>query len=196
LGGAIFLCACQPTAAQPTGPGPDEMKGQISTSVALTVSARETEQVINSSPTPQASDTPTPFLTSTLAFPTLTPYPSPTLPISGGTVASPSPYDCVMMNKTPIDYTVFKPNKDFDVKFSLWNTGTKSWDAGADLMYDSGENMLTANTIYELAAVAPGKTVGPFIFDAKTPKKEGTYKMVFKVQGGYCYPYILIVVKR
>jgi hypothetical protein len=43
--------------------------------------------------------------------------------------------------------------------------------------------------------VLPGGTVGPFIFDAKSPNKEGTYVMVFKLQGGFCYPYVRIVVR-
>ena len=190
----ILLAACMPTTPTSTGPSADEIKAQISTTVALTISARETEQAAISSPTSTPMDTPT--ASPTLIFPTLTPYPTPTQPATSGPAPTSAPYACVMMNKTPADYTVFKPNKDFDVKFSLWNTGTKTWEAGADLLFDSGTNMLTANTRYELPEVVSGKTTGPFIFDAKAPKKEGTYTMTFKVQGISCYPYIYIIVKK
>jgi hypothetical protein len=195
----ILLAACIPSTAQPAGPSEEEIKAQISTSVALTVSAQETELAAISSPTPTVTNTVTPIptftATATIIFPSLTPFPSSTPYISGG-VPTLAPYGCSVANKTPGDNTVFKPNKDFDVKFSLWNIGTKTWDAGADLLFDSGTNMLTpGTTAYELPAVKSGAMVGPFIFDAKTPKKAGTYTMTFKVQGGFCYPYIRIIVQ-
>jgi len=194
--GLAFLAACAPSIAQPTGPSAEEVEAQISTSVALTVSAYQTEQAAMATPTLSPTDTPT--LTPTLIFPTLTPFsPSPTHYMGGGGgTPTLAPYACSVVNKTPADNTVFKPNKDFDVKFWLMNVGTKKWEAGADLLFDSGANMLTANTRYELPQMNPGKMVGPFIFDAKTPKKAGTYTMTFKVQGGFCYPYIKIIVKK
>jgi hypothetical protein len=202
----LILAACMPAIAQPTtGPSVEEMDSLISTTVALTISAHETEQVILNPPTPTLMDTatsapsPLPTITATAAiiFPTLTPFPSSTPYTSGGGGATftPPPYACNVVNKSPGDNTVFKPNKDFDIKFSLVNAGTKKWDAGPDLLFDSGTNMLTTNVIYELPDVKPGEKVGPYIFDAKTPKKPGTYTITFKVQGGLCYPYIRIIVK-
>ena len=193
----FLLGACAPASAQPSGPSAEEIKAQISTSVALTVSAHKTEQAALASPTLLSTETSLPTPTASL-FPTLTPFPTTTpRPIGGGGAPStPAPYACSVINKLPADNTVFKPNKDFDVKFRLMNVGTKKWEQGADLLFDSGANMLTANTRYELPQVNPGKMVGPFVFDAKTPKKTGTYTMTFKVQGGLCYPYIKIIVKK
>lgn len=192
----LFLTACAPSIAQPTGPSAEEMKAQISTSVALTISAYKTEQAGLATPTLPPTETPT--LTPTLIFPTLTPFiPSSTHYIGGGGVATtPLPYACAVVNKAPADNTVFKPNKDFDVKFWLRNAGTQKWDKGVDLLYHSGTKMITSDVIYELPQVDPGEMVGPFIFDAKTPNKAGTFTMTFKLQGGICYPYIKIVVKK
>lgn len=191
----LALGACAPANAQPSGPSAEEIKAQIGTSVALTVTAlAQTQAAAN---TPTLENTPTPTITFT-PFPTLTPFPTSTQFTGGGGGGTPTlaSYACSVLNKTPADNTVFKPNKDFDVKFWLMNIGTKKWNQGADLLFDSGANMLTANTRYELPQVNPGKMVGPFVFDAKTPKKAGTYTMTFKVQGGLCYPYIQIIVKK
>lgn len=196
LGGMLLLSACLPTTVQPTGPSAEEVEAQISTSVAMTIAVYQTGQAALASLSPTPTDTPT--LTPSPVFPTLTPFiPSPTKYTGGGGVVfTPAAYACAVINKAPADNTVFKPNKDFDVKFWLRNDGVKTWDAGADLLYNSGTNMLTADMRYELPRVDPGGMVGPFIFDAKSPNKAGTFTMTFKVQGGFCYPYIRIVVKK
>jgi Ig-like domain from next to BRCA1 gene len=195
LGVILLLSACTPATAQPAGPSAEEMKAMVATSVELTVSAYGTEQAALIPPTPTPTDTPPP--TATLIFPTLTPFPTPTQYIPGGGVApTPSEYACAVVNKSPADNSIFKPKKDFDIKFYLRNIGTKRWDKGADLLFQGGTNMLTTHTAYELPKVEPGETVGPFIFDARSPNKAGVFTMTFKVQGGFCYPYIKIVVQK
>ena len=195
LSAIIMLASCMPATAQPAGPSAEEMKAMVATSVELTVSAYETEQAALIPPTPTPTDAPPP--TATLIFPTLTLFPTPTQYSPGGGVPpTPSEYACAVVNKRPADNSIFKPKKDFDVKFYLRNAGTKRWDKGADLLFHGGTNMLTTNSVYELPKVEPGETVGPFIFDAKSPNKAGTFTMTFKVQGGFCYPYIKIVVQK
>ncbi len=186
--GLLALNACGPFGAQPTGPSAEEIRAQVATSVAQTLSAMQTEQAARPSPTSTFTATPT---SSPTPFPTLSPFP-PTMTLAART---PYAYACTVIGKVPYDNFVFKPNTGFDIKFSLQNVGTKKWDAGADLRYSGGTKMLTANTVYELPEVGPGETVGPFVFDAKSPKKAGTYTMTFKVQGGFCYPYVRIIVK-
>lgn len=194
--GILLLDACMPSSAPTAAPGLEEIKTQISISVELTVSAYETERAVQVSPTLPPSETPTLTPTPLLIFPTLTPFlPVPTGQTGGGMAPTASSYACSVVNRIPADNTVFKPNKDFDVKFSLRNVGSKTWGKGADLVYNGGTNMLTTNVTYELPEVAPGQMIGPFIFDARTPAKAGTYTMNFKVQGGFCYPYIRIIVR-
>jgi len=125
-------------------------------------------------------------------LPTLTPLP-PTATIA---VRTQYPYACDVVGKVPYDNSVLHPDATFDIKFSLRNTGTKTWLAGADLRYSGGTKMFGANVIYELPAVQPGDTAGPYVYHAKAPGKPGTYVMSFKLQGGFCYPYVRIIVKR
>lgn len=186
----FLLVACVPPITQPAGPNAEQIQAQIFTSVALTLTAYPTAQATLFSPTAPPTETPAVTPTATFALPTF--LPSATRHAS---VSTPAAYACAVQNKYPADNTLFKPNKDFDIKFWLRNIGSKRWGNGADLVYDSGTNMLTTNVIYELPAVDPGQTIGPFVFDAKTPRKAGTYVMNFKVQGGFCFPYIRIVVK-
>lgn len=186
----LLLAGCAP---HPTSPSAEQVRAQISTSVAETVAAYQTEQAALASLTPTPTETPT--LTPTPIFPTFTPFPTFTLTATR-VPYTPPPYACITIGKTPPDGTVFKPNKDFDVKFALRNIGTRKWDRGADLMFEGGTNMLRRDTRYELPEVPPGGTAGPFYFDARSPKKAGVFTMTFKVQGGFCYPYIRIVVQK
>lgn len=188
---ALAACAPQPT---PSGPGAEEVEAMIATSVAQTIVSYTQTQAAAIPPT--ATETATPTVTLS-PFPSLTPFPTSTpIPLGGGipvTVAV--PYACSVINKTPFDNAVFKRNEDFDVKFWLMNIGSREWNKGLDLHYESGADLLTAHTIYELPEVKPGQMMGPYIFDARTPRKPGTYTMTFKLQGGFCYPYIKIVVR-
>jgi hypothetical protein len=194
--GAMILSACAPSTPPPTGPSAEEMRATIDASVALTLAARAQTEAAAASPTPIPSDTPSP--TPTMFFPTLMPFPTSTPSSLGGGVPPTSvlEYACAVIKKYPPDNTVFKPNKDFDVKFWIQNIGTKKWDKGADLAFHTGTKMITANIFYELPQVDPEEIVGPFIFDAKSPKKAGAFTMTFKVQGGFCYPYIRIIVQK
>ena len=126
-------------------------------------------------------------------MPTLSPIP-PTATRVIPPTHPPYPYACQVIGKVPGDGSVFKPNTDFGIKFYLHNVGTKTWAQGADLLFSGGTKMLTVMVVYELPKVSPGDQVGPYIFDARSPKKAGTYTMTFKVQGGFCSPYIFITV--
>lgn len=190
----ILLTACLPAATtQLPGLSAEEVKATIGTTVALTLTAVAETQIAGYTPTP--TETPIPTFTLTV-FPTLTPFATPTIYSPPVAAAPQADYACAVINKLPLDNSIFKPNKDFDVKFWLRNSGKKPWGKGADLAYHEGPDMIVGNTVYELPEVAPGEMVGPFIFDAMSPNKAGTHVMTLKVQGGFCYPYIKIVVKK
>ncbi len=174
-----------------------EAQGQIATAVALTIAAKETEQAA-SQPTP----TLIPLETATSALLTATPFPTATLFISGGggggggggSGAGSSEYACDPdIQKRPLDNTHFSKGETFDIKFTIKNTGTKTWPAGYDLTYFSGPNMAPAfPAVIELPEMKPGDlfTVGPY--DAIAPAEKGFHVMTFKLQGGFCWPYIAI----
>ena len=49
--------------------------------------------------------------------------------------------------KKPRDNTVFRPGDPFDIKWTVINTGAKTWVAGKDFDYFSGPHMTTASGI-------------------------------------------------
>ena len=189
----LALTACIPQPATPSGPSAAEVDAMIGTSVALTITAHAQTQAAIPTLTPTPTETPSPTVTVTASpFPTLTPFSTSTkFPTS-----APADYACAVVNKSPGDNSIFKPNKDFDIKFWLRNVGTRKWDKGADLSYHDGTKMIVGNTVYELPEVKPGQQVGPFIFDARSPKKLGDFVTRLKLQGGFCYPYVKILVRK
>jgi len=92
-----------------------------------------------------------------------------------------------------LDNTVFKPNKEFDIRWTIVNTGTKPWPAGLDVKYYSGPLMSTT-TFAELPAMDPGDTY-EVILDAFAPSKKGFHVMTWVVEGKLCFPYVAINVE-
>jgi len=194
----FLLAACAP--AQPTQDAVD-IENQVATAVALTVAAQNTQ---TAAAIPAATNTPLPTQTEavpaapTAILPTATPLVLPTVTSgagggSGGTTTKPE-YACAVVRREPADNTVFLPNKTFDIKWTIQNTGTKTMRAGLDVKYHTGV-LLTAINRAELPELKPGQqyTVD---FDGVAPKKEGFHVMTFVVEGGLCYPYVVIKVEK
>jgi hypothetical protein len=195
----FLLAACAPP-PQPT-PEPVDIESQVATAVALTVAAQNTQ---TAAAIPPATNTPLPTQTKAVA-------PSPTtvlatatalvLPTatsgggggSGGSTTKPE-YACAVVRRTPADNTVFLPNKTFDISWTIQNTGTKTMQAGLDVKFHDG-TLLATTSRAELPELKPGAqyTVD---FDGVAPKKEGFHVMTFIVEGGLCYPYVVIKVEK
>jgi len=206
LAGILLLAACAPAPAAPTQ-DPAEVQDQIQEAVALTVAAQDalTEQAQASIPDP--TNTPLPTQTEaallpspTPVLPTATPFvvvpPTFTpVPAGGGGVVAPIrlEYDCTSRDRRPFDNTLFKPNKEFDIRWTIVNTGTKPWPAGKDVKYFSGPKM-SPTTVVELPAMAPGDT-HVVILDAFAPAARGFHVMTYVVEGALCYPYVAINVE-
>jgi hypothetical protein len=181
-----------------------EAQGQIATSVELTVGARETEAAA-AAPTETPSPVPPPA-TPTPAPATATPLPTNTS-ASGGSGGSGSGggggsstlrFSCDIIRQRPIDNTEFKRRNEFDVSFAILNNGTATWDAGKDLVLlgNPGQTLINPPGIIELPEMKPGDifAVGPF--DARAPEDPGHYVIDFKLEGGFCYPYVAFNVVR
>ena len=200
----VLLTACQPV--QPTQ-NPEDVADQVATSVALTVAAQNAQTQAAVSPTPEATNTtlptqtaegvpsPTPLATLT-ALPTATAIALPTSVSGGGGGGTTTrrEYSCDTIRRRPLDNTSYRPGAQFDIKWTIVNTGTKTMVAGLDLKYNSGEQM-TGRTRVELPELKPGAEFA-VDFDAVAPAKEGTYIMSFVVEGGLCYPYVAIIVEK
>jgi len=199
----FLLSACQP--AQPTQ-NPSDIANQVATSVALTVAAQNA--LTQAAPTlvPQATNTTLPTQTEVGTVPSPTPVlptatavviASPTVVSGGGggggSTAKPQ-YACNPFPRLPRDNSIFHPNDEFDIKWTIVNTGTKTMAAGLDLKYDDGPQ-LTTTTLVELPELEPGDQY-VVTMDAVAPSKEGTYIMTFSVEGSLCFPYTAIIVEK
>ena len=180
-----------------------EAQDQIATYVALTVAAQETEAEA-------AKPLPTATLVPATALPTLTPVlPTATIsvvePPSGGGGSSGGgggytqyDYSCDIIRQRPQDNTNFLRTHTFDVTFTILNNGTKTWEAGKDLVLlgNPGHTLINPPGTIQLPRMKPGDTftVGPF--DAQAPDEPGHYVIDFKLEGGWCYPYVVFNVTR
>ncbi len=177
-----------------------EAQGQIATTVAMTVAAQATETAA-AAPTEVTSPTLVPTITPVL--PTATPFT--TGGSSGGSGGSTSgggyttyAYSCDIIRQRPLDNTEFKRTNTFDVTFTILNNGTSTWAAGKDLVLlgNPGPTLTNPPGTIQLPEMAPGDTfkVGPF--DAQAPDSPGHYVIDFKLEGGFCYPYVAFDVVR
>jgi len=195
----FLLTACLP--AQPTQ-NPVDITNEIATAVALTVAAQNAQTQAALSLTPEVTNTTLPTQTEavpaspTALLSTATPITLPTtVPAGGGGGSTTKPdYACNPFPRTPRDNTVFRPNDEFDIRWTIVNTGTKIMRAGLDLKYNNG-TQLTTTTFVELPELEPGDEY-VVVLDAEAPSKEGTYIMTFFVEGGLCYPYTAIIVDK
>jgi hypothetical protein len=179
-----------------------EAQGQIATSVAMTVAAQASETAAAAPTTEVASPTPVPTITPVL--PTATPFT--TGGSSGGSGGSTSgggyttyAYSCDIIRQRPIDNTQFHRKDTFDVTFTILNNGTSTWAAGKDVtLLGNPGNTLSIPTgfVVQLPEMKPGDTfkVGPF--NAEAPDSPGHYVIDFKLEGGFCYPYVAFDVVR
>lgn len=195
-----LLTACAPAAPAATQ-DPALVQQLVEQSVALTVAAQTVQTLEAQALIPAATNTPLPTQTEAApALPSATPFvivpPTNTAVVvsnSGGGFPVVKPdYDCTVTVQKPLDNAVFKPNKDFDITWTIVNTGTKNIRAGTDLKYYSGPEM-TVVTVLELPLLKPGEKY-KVVLDAKSPKKEGLQVMTWVVEGQLCFPHIAIEV--
>jgi hypothetical protein len=176
-----------------------EAQGQIATSVALTVAAQDAATAAA-----RPTDTPVPaepLPTITPILPTATPFTIPTSSGGGGGGGGTTTYanSCDIIRQRPRDNTEFKRTHTFDVSFAILNNGTATWPAGKDvtLLGNPGPTLsIPTGFVVQLPEMKPGDVfaVGPF--DAVAPDEPGHYVIDFKLEGGFCYPYVAFDVIR
>lgn len=193
----FLLAACAP--AQPTQTQePVDIADQVATAVALTVAAQNTQ---TAAAIPAATDTALPTETEvippTSAFEpgiivTDTPFPIPTFPTDTPRVTvTPQLYSCDAFAQTPGYQVDIKAGSQFDIKWIIVNTGTRTWPAGIDVKYSSGSKM-TKVTAVEIPQEMKPNDRYTINLDAVAPNKEGPHYMTWIVQGPLCYPSVII----
>lgn len=196
--------------------------------IAETAAAAQTQTAVNLptfTHTPRPTHTPsiTPSFTPTFIYflSTFTPIPTYTVPVT----ISPAPADedgededggkeekrdprkmtgkewtCSVLYITPPKGFVFGPNVRFNVKWTLFNTGTKEWpNYGVDLVYEGGLRHEGTKIQDFGISVPPGGEIqvgAVFI----TPNKEGEFSTFFTLQVGkreFCHlVYYFTVVEK
>lgn len=201
---AFLAAACLP------GQSPQDVQGQVETAVAQTMQAQQQieDSVAQTVAAQEALASPTLVPTSTLAFtstpllfPTLTPIVATVTPIpvssggggGGGSVAK-AQYSCDIIHQRPFDNSEIIHGGDFDIKWTILNNGTKTWEAGVDVKYYSGPHMTDATRVEIPVAMEPGDQYD-IVLDAAAPEEKGFQVMTWVVDGQYCWPYVAIIVK-
>jgi hypothetical protein len=150
--------------------------------VALTQTA---SAMVTNTPEPPTI-TPTPLFTSTYTstpspIATNTIYYSPT-PVKSNTpkptaTAENRDYSCEVTWQLIEDNHEFSPNEDFDGRWTIKNTGNKTWQAiDVDYRYMSGKGFHTAGNVFDLPSdVAPDGSI-TITVDMKTPGESGYYE--------------------
>jgi hypothetical protein len=199
----LLVGACSP------GQSPEQVQAQVNTAVAQTMAAQQliadavaqTVAAQNALATPTQAFTPTVTKTP-LNFPTLTPFASSTPFTSsgggggGGGSYQQADYSCDIIHQRPRDAeAIYSPGDDFDIKWTILNTGSQTWPAGYDVKYYSGPNFTTTGvTVVELPEMKP-KTQYEIIFDAVAPMEKGHHVMTWVVEGQLCWPYTALDVQ-
>ncbi|HNK63644.1 MAG TPA: NBR1-Ig-like domain-containing protein [Anaerolineales bacterium] len=188
----FLLTACN--MPQPTEDA-NQVKGQVETSVAMTVTA-----LIENAPT--ATETPLPPPTETASpAPTLL---IPTVILTSTTVPTPRPaYSCDVTFRRPRDDEKFHPEDKFDIKWTIINNGSVTWESDTYLEYQNGP-LMTSTKQVALPKLKPGQTFDVTL-DAVAPSEKKMHVMVWAVRGPgtakdsmywMCYPYIRIIVDK
>lgn len=200
---ALLLAACIPATQSQQAPqvqstpqqsNAQDVQSEIETAVAQTVEAQNeigTSVAQTMAAQPTATFTETPF-----ALPTLTPFdistPTRVPVISGGGSQPQADYACDIIHVRPYDNTEFLHGQDFDIKWTILNTGRKIWPAGYDLKYYSGPKMTNAG-IVQIPELDPGEQFS-VVFDATAPEEPGFHVMTWVVESKLCFPYVAIIV--
>jgi hypothetical protein len=176
-------------------PSPEQVANQVATSVMQTMTA-----ISANIPTP--TNTPLPTPTETFAPTPIIVFP--TAISAGSPIPTAKPdYACDIIDQRPFDDTKFHRNEDFDVKWTIVNTGGLRWENGTYLEYQNGPQMTPTDKV-ELPRLKPGEHYD-IIFDATAPSELDTQIMVWAIVGPgtvknsmywMCYPYIRIIVEK
>ncbi len=195
---AVLLAACLPAQQQSA-----EFENQVNTAVAGTLQAEKqidlaVEQTVAAKDAETTGDTTFDLDNNVLLQASATPEPTFTpfvLPTFTPTITQvPPKYSCSIVTKKPKTNEVFAGGVDFDIKWTIKNTGTATWYDAADIKYYSGTSFANSTRAEIRAPLAPGQTFD-LVLDATAPKKSGYHFMAWMVEGGLCFGYVNIWVK-
>jgi hypothetical protein len=194
----LLVSACGLTPTQMAAPAPTQDVGPtlnaVRTEAVQTAEADMANQAAPTEPAPAATLAPTATeLPSPTAVPTLPPadtlaptlVPTSTRAVVSGATAVPANYDCSVSNVSPQYLAEFAPRGEMDGKWTVKNSGSKTWGApDVDVIYVAGEEMQQYTDTYNLSKdVAPGESVD-IVVDLLAPALPGIYKTTWGLAMG------------
>lgn len=187
---AALLVACLPS-QQPTA----DVQAEVNTAVAGTMQVNEqiersVEQTVAAKEIAQPTEAPTDA--EVVLQVTDTPFVVPSLTPTATLI--PPRYSCSVTTNKPRTNEPMNGGQDFDIKWTIKNTGTAAWYNAIDIKYYSGESMATSKRAEVKALLKPGESY-QLVLDAKAPKSKGPHFMAWMVDGGLCYAYVTVWVK-
>jgi hypothetical protein len=119
--------------------------------------------------------------------------------LPGLSVAAKKEYGCSLVSQSPKDWTKMKPRQSFDARWTVLNTGSRSWlKSGTDLLYISGTKMQTHGDTFDMPKnVGPDGKIALYV-DMIAPKTKGTYTSYWGLSNGsqpFCRFYLIVTVK-
>jgi hypothetical protein len=198
---ALAMACSIPSFTPSTAPTPDPGV-LVATFIAQTVQAAGT-QTVAALPSPtetpfatptQPTATPTATSTAILVFFSPTPIVFPTFTAG----VSNENYACQVTRVSPPNGSVFDPRDDFDVRWTVKNTGKRNWErTDVDYLYMSGAKIHKVSG-YDLADdVGIGRLIDLGV-DMRAPKDPGTYSTLWSMRRGdttFCDLRFAIVVR-
>lgn len=208
-----LACALPGISAPAAAPMPTFDSSSVEIIIAETAAAAQTQtalKVPTATSTPKPTHTPslTPTYTPTFFFSlaTLTPIPTYTVPVTvsagdaasgeeegeeGGKKEKRDPramtgkeWTCSLLATTPPKGFIFGPNVRFNVKWTLFNSGTKPWpNYGVDLVYKGGLRH-EGTKIQDFGITVPSGGVIQVGAVFITPNKAGEYSTYFNLMVG------------
>ena len=119
--------------------------------------------------------------------------------LPGLNVAAKKEYACSLLSQSPKDWAKMKPRQDFDMRWTVLNTGSKTWTQnGTDYKYIRGAAMHTHGATFDMPKnVAKDGKIALYV-DMNAPKSKGTYVTYWGLANGtnhFCQFYFTVTVK-
>lgn len=144
--------------------------------------------------TPSVTSTFTPTFLYLLPTATLVPSETPipavgNLLVAGSGTAVKSiftgrPWTCLVTGVSPAQNTVQKPNKEFNISWTLMNTGTKAWTNNGVDFVDNGGYGTIQRPIQDLPRIVASGSSISLTIRTLSPKRAGSFTIFWALQVG------------
>lgn len=119
--------------------------------------------------------------------------------LPGLSLAAKKDYACSVLSQSPKDWTKMKPRQDFDMRWTVLNTGAKTWTThGTDYKYIGGTAMHTKGSVFDMPKSVAANGKAALYVDMNAPKSRGTYVTYWGLANGsgyFCRFYFIVTVK-